>query len=312
MRRTHIIPAFIALILCATLQSPAIAQETFSVTSSDKYDIGKNAQATIQGNFGPIMIKGVDGTTASVVVTKSATAREMKTSRKLAKEVQVEIKGSQGRLSIKSSGPSDSRKFGKYGYEISITITVPKGTNLDVKNKFGSISIRNVYGKMNLNGRHGSIEVKSAHSVSVSNAFGSVYVAGLSGNATIDNKHGSVRCYRAKSCNITNEFGSVEVEDVKGFVDIQGQAGSIDASGVRNGKFHNSVGSTYIKLAESFKGTLDIKVRGGSIKTNIDLISKKESRNSSQNRDTILKGSIGKGSDSITVYAESGTITVNR
>ena len=283
----------------------------YSETLLCEYDIGDTVFATIDGIFGPITVKGSEGSKTKVIITKSANAKEMKNAERLVKEVQVKVEESEGSLRIKSWGPRDSRKFGEYGYETSIEVTIPQGSSMHVENKFGNISVANVHGNLNLKGRHGSIEVEDAGNVTVDNAFGSVFLSNLSGNAVVKNKHGSVRCYGLRGGSVVNTFGSIDISDPEGFVEARGEAGPMNLRNVSDIKFHNRIGDVVIQLAESFKGEVDIRLETpGTISSHIGIEPKTKPEPSTHGY--ILKGTLGKGPGKVEGYSETGTFSISK
>src|SRR5690606_32497879 len=119
-------------------------KDTSEKSEHEFHIVGDSTFVSIDGIFGPISVTGVEGSKGRVTLTRSATAREMKDAEELVKDVDVRVEYTKGGMRIESSGPQDRRKLGEYGYEISIAVTVPKGSSMQIENKFGNVSVKNV------------------------------------------------------------------------------------------------------------------------------------------------------------------------
>src|SRR5437879_12221939 len=73
----------------------------------------------------------------------------------------------------------------------SVQVSDVKGT-LEVRNRFGSITTRDIQGAATITGGNGAVTLANAASAIVTTSFGSVDAGNIRGDLSIRNKHGQV------------------------------------------------------------------------------------------------------------------------
>lgn len=155
-------------------------------------------------------------------------------------------------------------------YSVNYEILVPEATPLEVRNRFGSVTVTNlrapgaifnnngpVYlsggrGRLQIENSFGSVEVRTNDGdLTVRNGNGTVTASDVSGIVDITNRFGNVRVTNAGRgvtihsnnsqievanvggvATISNTFGGVTVSDAKSDVIVQNQNGEVRATGV--------------------------------------------------------------------------------
>lgn len=229
----------------------------------------------------------------------------------------------------------------------SVRVSDVRGS-LTVSNRFGSVAVNEIRGDLAIQNANGSVHSTSVNgNASITNAFGSVEARGIRGDASITNQNGkvelqdvggsaSVRNSFASttlsdirgsvivngqnmqvdardirgSLSIRTSFGSAFVHDAKGAVDVRTENGSIAVNGLRHDQctpvsLHASFGSIKVSLPERGHYTVNARTTHGQLKSSLPI-------DISTATDTLLSGTLGKGTCPVNVTNNNGAITLEK
>jgi len=232
----------------------------------------------IESSNGNINIHTQAANDVTIRATIRCSADTAAEARSFAEQIQIVVDESSGGVSVRTEYPK-TWNHRNLGYSVEYDITMPETALLDLRNRFGSVSVANPHaagvinnsnGKVSLWGGRGRQEIDNAFGevdvrtndgdLVVRNNNGAVIAADVSGTVEITNRFAPVRVTNAghgvtiHSNNgqieaenaggpvaITNSFGSVVVADVKADVTVRNENGEVRATGIAgSADLHNT------------------------------------------------------------------------
>lgn len=117
---------------------------------------------------------------------------------------------------------------------IKLEVTVPEGTDLDVDDGSGSITIRRTMGSVLIDDGSGSIDVAEVGAIEIDDGSGSIDVRDATGSVKINDGSGSIKVRSVGGdVSVDDGSGSINVRDVQGnFTVIDDGSGSINYDNV--------------------------------------------------------------------------------
>ena len=220
----------------------------------------------IEHSNGDLNIRAVPGTELRIQAAIRCSARSLDQARGCADNIQINVDESSTGVSVRTVYP----RTNNVSYDVDYEITMPENAPLDVRNRFGSVSVSNLHATANIHNSNGPVTFTGGRGQQrVENSFGNVDVRAndgdfivvnnngnvavndVTGKADIRNRFGEIRVTNAgrgltiNSGNgnidaahigsityITNTFGGVAIRDARGDVTVQNQNGGIQAQGI--------------------------------------------------------------------------------
>jgi len=185
-----------------------------------------------------------------------------------------------------------------------MTLTVPRGTALDVDNRYGDITVRGVLGPATLRNTSGQIEVNGAAGpVTIENSYGDVVLSHIDGPVRVTGQSGGIVLTDAQGdADVETSYGSVEIRRLDGSLSATATSGDLIASGISGDL---SAHCTYGRVAaEDIGGRLTIEGESGDVEA---------ARIAGDARITTSYGGIGLHAvgGAVMLRNESGPIEVN-
>ena len=126
------------------------------------------------------------------------------------------------------------------GIESSLKLTLPPTINVDVKNRFGNVTIAG-----------------SDATIKLINMYGDITAKNLSGKCELENSFGAINVEEVGECRIKNNQGNTTVSDVTGMLDATNSFGQLNVAGVEGAvMLENNKGNI---TAENIAGKATIK-----------------------------------------------------
>ena len=179
----------------------------------DDVELRGTAEADLQveAGAGRLVVSGSEGTD---VIRVSATL--CASDRERLEALEVVLDGDR----IRTDYPNQRWGWGNNYARIDLEIEVPAGTNIDVEDSSGSLTIYGV-GDIELKDGSGNIHIENVGSVLLEDGSGSLRILDASGDVEVRDGSGSMTIHGvAGSVLIEDGSGSIEVETVGGSVRI--------------------------------------------------------------------------------------------
>lgn len=188
-----------------------------------------------------------------------------------------------------------------------ISINVPKGLSVTVKNTAGNVEVVGVDGNLNIEMAAGNLEVQNvSRDLIVHNKFGTVNIGTVLGNANIISHSGRIQAGKIYGNSyIENSFGEVILEECYGPVTAKLKTGNMNLKLAKidgNCDIDIKVGNIELGIPAKAQFTLDSECLMGEINSNFDVAVKRKIASAT------ASGAINGGGPLIKIRGNSGNI----
>jgi hypothetical protein len=220
---------------------------------SVNYEIGmpSDAPIVVRNSFGSVEVTGIRGAADVENGYGTLTVRDAGAGRWNNAFGSIELTGAAGNTFVNDNNGS-------------VQVSDVKGT-LEVRNRFGSITGRDIQGAATITGGNGGVTLSNAASANVTTSFGSVDARNIRGDLAIHDNNGNVEIAAiGGTADINNSFGNVTFSDVKGRVNCSTNNGRVKGGSLAgsNVTVRDSFGN--IEL-DTVSGALDAETSNGKI-----------------------------------------------
>ncbi|HVQ32192.1 MAG TPA: DUF4097 family beta strand repeat-containing protein, partial [Vicinamibacteria bacterium] len=275
----------------------ATVETAWSVKHHANWDIGAEGCRVIGGKFygpsfdfddettealassGPVAVENAFGSVtvgagAPGKVRGQVKKRVFRATREQAEEfgrkIKVVVEQKDSGLRVTTNREEVTRENPDVGFETELSLELPPGTRLTLKNEHGRVEVRDVAeatidngfdslkvervaGAADLKQRHGDLEVSEVGGrLSVVSRHGDVTVRGIAGEGDLDVEHGNVTVEGSAGLGVKMAHGTLEVKTVGGDLKVEAEHSEVTA--------RNVTGSA--RIATSFDG-LTVEGIGG-------------------------------------------------
>ena len=255
----------------------ATVETAWSVKHNARWDIGAEGCRVIGGKFygpafafddettqalatpGPVAVENAFGSVtvgagANGQVRVQLKKRVFRATRELAEEfarkIKVVVEERDGGLRVTTNREELARTNPDVGFETELTLELPPGTRLAVKNEHGrvevkdvaeaevdsafdSLKVERVAGRADLKQRHGDLEISEVGGpLTVVARHGDVTVRGVAGPSRLDVEHGDVKVEGSAGLGVKLAHGNLDVKTVAGDLEIEAEHCEVNASNV--------------------------------------------------------------------------------
>ena len=223
---------------------------------------------------------------------------------KIPEDCRLAIENSSGDISIDSTGAA-------------VYIVGSSGA-VDIRELKGDLDINTVSGDISLNNVDGNVNILTAGSdIFIDGASGDIEIKATSGKKEIKSASGPIRISQTSgTIALENHFGDIRIESISGKIDIDQQSGHIEIlseSGDVEIKtelyskkdffVETTSGDISFELPELSSGSLRVKTTSGEVTSDFPL-------DKSPVPGDELEGGFGRGGPRITLFSETGHITI--
>ena len=273
MRNGHFKRASIGLLLCMTLLAAGCSMRAkYQRTVRLSAPLSPGVTFAAQTHNGSITTNGADVADCNVVATITARAATEEEAQELAEQVEISLEPSGDTLTAKIKKPI---RLVNKSVAVSLDITVPDQTNLELVTHNGAVSIADITGDVRATTHNGKVTTErvSGSTVLITHN-GSITVRQASGDANLKTHNGSVKAFYAESASpvsnisIVTSNGSIELEappDLSARIEASTHNGSIntDLPITLTGKVSKS---RLVGTIGSGEGSLRLETHNGSIR----------------------------------------------
>jgi len=286
---------FVAAVMTAAACDISIGAAEFSVREEKKFAVTGPTQLTLTTFDGSIGVRGWDRNEVLIEVEKRGPDQ--------ATVDRIQVKATQNgntiRLDVEKPSPLTTTGFQR-SPSASLVVTVPLQTAITARSGDGSITIRRVNGKVDLDTDDGSVRVEDVKGdLVVRTADGSVRAREIDGHAKINTGDGSV--------GVDGVFKSLEVETRDGSIEVTARTGSVveSAWSVTTGD-----GSIRLEVPEGFSADLDAQSADGRVRVEKRTGQAPVSAERDESERGSARGKLGAGGKPLKLRSGSGSITV--
>lgn len=304
----------LSLVVALLAASPILHAQEYTRTIERRFDIGSLTPiVSIETQFGSLTVTSTDDAVVTVRVDIRVEADDDERARSIGEGITLDATAGDGRVSLRTVFSKQAGASEKKSMRANMTVTVPKGTRLAARNRFGSTTITQVMGAVHCTAGFGEVTVSRSANVEVHNEFGNTTINGARGTTTVVSKNGRVRVWDIQGGRIESSFGNVEISKATAAVTVESRMGSIRATRLAGGTITCAYGSVEVELVRDFSGRIEAKTSFGSVSSDFDLAPREGSRVKTfgpESQD--LVGRAGGGSAHLRVESSFGDITLRR
>jgi hypothetical protein len=279
------------LLLSLLTFAGCVPLEKYERTVELSSDMTAGSKLTAQTHNGAIIVTGAEVETCDITAKIITGADTQENAKKLSELVVVSIIQGVDGLAVKIDKPKGLKKK---SVGVSLDITLPNASSLDLKTHNGQIKIINIVGGIEGHTHNGSANANDVvGDVFLTTHNGSVNCDNIKGNAKLQTHNGRISCM--------DVLGDVDAKTHNGNTDVTYRA---DAGGAINGRLETHNGSINFKGPVDLSVKLDASTHNGSVSTVLPItISGKIKKNN-------IKGTIGAGQGSLFLKTHNGSISI--
>ena len=289
------------LICCYALIAAPREEYKRAFQKSATLGVGKSLR--IEHSLGSLNIRTHPGSELNIQATIRCSARAAAEARVCTDRIQISVDESSTGVSVRTVYPrNEGRSNLSFGADYDIVM--PENAPLDVRNRFGSVSVANLQAASGINNANGRVTFSGGRGRQrIENSFGDVDVRGNDGEVTVRNTNGNVAASDISGAvDITNRFGATRVANAGRGLMIHSNNGNIEADNIGGiSTITNSFGRVIVTEA---KGDVTVDNQNGAVQaTGIT-----GAAHLNTSFDKINATRIGKG---LTVHAQNSTVTAD-
>ncbi len=138
-------------------------------------DLAPGQTLEVANEIGSINVRGGDGPGCKVLATVKARANTMEEAKQIAKQIELVVTPSDGKVRISMTKPENENKREGPNYQVALDVTVPRNAQLRVNQAVGNIRLASLRGFVEASTKVGSLEATDvAGRVTLSAEVGSI------------------------------------------------------------------------------------------------------------------------------------------
>src|SRR5688572_19353992 len=223
----------IKLIIFCCCALSAAPREEYKRDFQKSATLGGGKAFRIEHSLGDLNIRTHAGTELRIQAAIRCSARNSNEARACADRVQINVDESAFGVSVRTVYPRNEGR-NNLSFDVDYDILMPANAPLDVRNRFGSVTVANLQAAASINNANGKVSFSSGKGRQrVENSFGDVDVRTNDGDVTIRSGNGNVTASDVTGAvDITNRFGFTRVTNAGRGLMIHSNNGNIDAINV--------------------------------------------------------------------------------
>lgn len=256
----------ISLLLVGFCALTAAAREGYERDFQKTLTVSGGRGLRVENSNGNVTVRARAGTEASIRAHISCSAPTEAEARDLAGRIQIVVDDSASGASVRTEYPKNWR--GNISYSVDYEITLPETAPVEIRNRFGDVSVSDVHAGAIINNSNGRVTFSSGRGTErIDNSFGDVEVRSNDGDVTIRNGNGRVTAGDIRgTVDITNRFGDIRVTNAGRGLTIHSNNGNIEVTNVGGvAVITNSFGRVVVA---DVKSDLKIQNQNGDVRAN--------------------------------------------
>ncbi len=238
----HSVPVLAAVVLALGPTSLVAAQDRCEFRDVRELSAPGSGNLDVIAGAGTLVVTGRDGLgEVRVTATLCASTRER------LEVLEVSLEGDR----LKTDYPNRGRLWSGRNYaRINLDVEVPVGTDVDVEDGSGSVSISGVSAVYVKDGS-GKMTLRGVGSVVVEDGAGSLEIEGVTNDVVVEDGAGSLSIRRVTGdVMVEDSSGSLDIREVGGDVMVSDGSGSIEIQAVGGSVRMDRVGSGSVSVRD--------------------------------------------------------------
>ena len=246
----------INLLLICSCASAAFAREEYTREFRKTVAMPAGKTFRIEHSLGNVNVRTQGKAEAGIQASIHCTAPNAGEARSCADRIQILVEETATQVWVRTQYPEQGRFEGLRGisYSVNYEVALPETAPLELRNRFGSVSVANLHAAGVINNTNGKVTFANGRGrQGIDNAFGDVDVLANDGEVTVVNTNGQVTASGVTGAlDIRDRFGNVRVTNAGKGVAINSGNGSVEVANVAGAAIiTNSFGEVTVKDAKS-------------------------------------------------------------
>jgi hypothetical protein len=167
---------------------------------------------------------------SAVIKCSANTQSEAKT---FCDQIQIRVDEGGSGVSVRTDYPQ-TRSHRNLGFSVNLDIAMPQTAPLDLRNRFGNVTVQNLYAAGIINNSNGNVVVTGSRGHQrVENSFGDVEVFSNEGDIVVSGQNGKLRATDINgAAELSNRFGDVRAVNVTRGLTLRGNNMKVDVERV--------------------------------------------------------------------------------
>lgn len=231
---------------------------------SERFNFSNTEKLKIDNSFGDVNVQTYGGQMIDILVEITITTKTEKDIDKIFDKIKIKTTETKELITVVTENKMNGSNSVK-SFRIDYTVKLPEGTDLEIVNRFGDVTVSQTSGKINLDVQHGSCFVTQATAKGnqAKVQFGDLKMDYADGS-TIKVQHGDLRVTEVINSKINVQFGDSKIERITGTGDFNIQHGDLRIDHMQNGLTNLQITSQFsdIKLGNILGSSYTIDLDG--------------------------------------------------
>src|SRR5215471_6479476 len=166
----------------------------------------------VENSLGNVNIRAQAKNETTVIGAIRCSADTAAEARSWCDQIQIRVDENGTGITVRTDYPNhyNTRNL---GWSVNLDIAAPEGTPLDIRNRFGGVTVQGAHGGTAINNNNGNIYVANTRGTQrIENRFGNVEVQSCDGDLAVNNGNGWVRATDVTGTSeIANRFGDIRL-----------------------------------------------------------------------------------------------------
>ncbi len=284
--------------------------------------LGSNGELSLGNIAGDITVTRGGGDDATIDVVKVARARSANEARELLTLVTVDVTERGGRADVKTRYPTsdENRRNNRRNYNVTVTlnVTAPAGTRLNVNSVSGNIKVSDIKGEIIAGSVSGNVSVTAASAIAEAKSVsGNVEIINAQGEESLEasSVSGDVTMQRVtvRRIGAGSVSGNVRLDEVQcDRAEAHSTSGNITFSGAlaRRGRYElkSFSGEVHLAIGGGTGFEVDATTFSGDVRSDLPITMHGAAQPDRKRRS--LSGTYGDGSAILELSTFSGSIVI--
>lgn len=226
-----------SLLLICCCAAGAFAREESSRDFRKTVPLPAGRTFRLEHSLGNVTVRTQPGQDAAIQAYVKCSAGDASEARACADRIRIDVVETPSGVSVRTVYPPGDGFFKgvrNLSYTVSYDIALPETAPLEVRCRFGSVSVTGLHAPATINSANGKVSFSGGRGRQrIENSFGEVSVEGNDGDLTVVNANGNVSASNITgTLGITDRFGRVQVSNAGGSLTVHNANGNVDVQRV--------------------------------------------------------------------------------
>jgi DUF4097 and DUF4098 domain-containing protein YvlB len=187
----------------------------------------------VDHSLGPVTIRTQEKAEVGVTAAIRCSADSAAEAKSFCDAIQIRVEDTGSGVSVRTDYPK-SWSHRNLGYSVKLDIVMPQASPLDLRNRFGDVTVQSLHAPATVNNSNGNVVFTGGRGKQrIENSFGDVEVLSNEGDVAVASNNGRLRATDINgAAELSNRFGDVRVTNVTRGLIVRGNNMQVEAERV--------------------------------------------------------------------------------